>query len=286
MWLVPICASPFLSHGLPSSTSDCKTLPRCPSCCFSSFSSVRHSVSHHTTCSILRSTVRRQVWSTSFPFPWVAIFVTYSRLYNAAHVDCDIAKFKKTHVLEHQTLTFWPVFEVICSSICHLFEHLSDWATLTGMNLCRVELPWPVRFVSGSAILTGTNLCGVEPPWPAGKSVGLGYLNRHECLSVEQPWPARIAVGVELFWPVRIYVRLSFHDRFEYLPSWPILTEHFHGFPQSLKTTAGHRSNYITIVSFKVPCTLLLITLRIDVSVNYCQRHYRNHNLEQTHSYT
>jgi len=85
--------------------------------------------------------------------------------------------------------------------------------------------------------------------------------------------------GTNLCW-----VELSY--RFESLPSWPILTEHFHGFPQSLKTTAGHISNYITIVSFEVLCALLLITLRIDVSVNHCQRHYRNHNLEQTHSYT
>ena len=49
MQLVPICATPFLSHGLHISISDCKPLPRCPSCCFSSYFSVRHSVSLHTT---------------------------------------------------------------------------------------------------------------------------------------------------------------------------------------------------------------------------------------------
>jgi hypothetical protein len=73
MRLVPLCASPFLSPGLPSSTSDCKPLPRCPSCCFSSFFSDRHSVSLHTTSDILCSTVRRQVSSTSFPSPSVAV---------------------------------------------------------------------------------------------------------------------------------------------------------------------------------------------------------------------
>jgi hypothetical protein len=172
------------------------------------------------------------------------------------------------------------VSEVICSSICR------TELILTGMNLCRVELPWPVRICVGFshfdryeslwgwATLTSRKVCRVELPWPARMSVGWATMtSKNRC----RGW-ATLA-GTNLRW-----VELSY--RFESLPSWPILTEHFHGFPQSLKTTAGHISNYITIVSFEVLCTSLLITLRIDVSVNYCQRHYRNHNLEQTHSYT
>lgn len=141
--------------------------------------------------------------------------------------------------VEHQTLTplacFW---EVTCSSIC------------------RIELSLPVRisvalsyldqyeFVSGSTILTGTNLCGFKPPWP------------QDSLS---SWAILV---------VQIYVGLRYHDRFESLPSWSILTKYFHGFSKSLKTTARHISNYITTVSFEVLSTSSVIILRIDVSVN------------------
>jgi hypothetical protein len=64
---VPTCAGPFLLHGLPITTWDCEPLPRCPSCWFS-FLFHHSSLSHHTTCSIIRSIFRWQVWSTIFSF--------------------------------------------------------------------------------------------------------------------------------------------------------------------------------------------------------------------------
>lgn len=147
MRLVPICASPFLSHGLPSSTSDCKSLPRCPLCCFS-FQRSSLCLSIHT-CSILRSTARRQVWST---LPWpVRICVGFS------HFD--------------------------------RYESLWGWATLTSRKVCRVEPPWPGRMsvgwatltsknrCRGSAIFAGTNLCWVELPRSVRISAKLTYLD-------------------------------------------------------------------------------------------------------------
>ena len=79
---MPICASPFLPHGLPISTSDCEPLSRCPSCWFSHISACG-TLPLHTTRSILRSIFRRQVWSIFVSFSVTDhVWVPYNRTGN------------------------------------------------------------------------------------------------------------------------------------------------------------------------------------------------------------
>lgn len=134
-------------------------------------------------------------------------------------MDCSIAKFKKTHVYRASDPN------ASCLLLTgDLFEHLSDWAILTGMNLCRVELPWPVRICVGFshfdryeslwswATLTSRKVCRVELPWPARMSVGSAILtSKNRCRS----WA--ILAGTNLCWvelprTVRISTKLTYLD--------------------------------------------------------------------------
>jgi hypothetical protein len=204
--------------------SHCHDVLRVACLLFSAFVNV----SLQTTCSILRSTVRRQVWSTSFPSPWVAMFVMYNRQYNAAHMDCDIVKIKKTYVYRGSDPNASGLFLRE-----DLFEHLSNWALLIGMNLCRVELPWPVRIcvgfshfdryesLWGLATLTSRKVWRVELPWPARVSVGWATLTS----KTRRSWAilaGKNLCWVELLWSVRIFAELTYLDwPLSWLPSVP-----------------------------------------------------------------
>jgi hypothetical protein len=129
--------------------------------------------------------------------------------------------------IEHQTLTplacFWE-----------LFEHLSDWAILTGTNLCRAELPWPVRIcvefshfdryesLWGWATPTSRKDYWVQLPWPAWMSVGWATLtSKTRC----RGWAILAGTNlcwVELPWSVRISAELTYLDwTFSWLSSVP-----------------------------------------------------------------
>jgi hypothetical protein len=204
-------------------------LPRCPSCYFSF---QRSSLCVFLSIQLAAFHVPSPIDKFDVPLFLLREFVTYNRLYNAAHVSCGIAKFKKTHV--------YRASDPNASGLLlrgDLFEHLSHWANLTGTNVCRLS------YLDQQESLSG-----------------FSYFRRYKSM---------------LGWATTIGSNLCQVDL-----SW------LNTFMAFLKTTAGHISNCITIVSFEVLSTSLLIILRIDVSVNYRQHHYRNHNLEQTHSYT
>jgi hypothetical protein len=170
------------------------------------------------------------------------MFLAYNRLYNAVYRASDLnasGLFLRGDLL----------------------EHLSDWALLTGMNLCRVELPWPVRICVGFshfdkyeslwgwATLTSRKVCRVEQPWPARMSVSWATLNsKNRCRGcailagtnlrwVELPWSVLISTELTyLDWTFswlssvlqdnfRIYIEL-YHDSFFRSP-FCFVTNHF-----------------------------------------------------------
>lgn len=125
------------------------------------------------------------------------MFVTYNWQYNAAHVDCDIAKFKTTHLYRVSDpnasgLFLRPVRAFVGLSYLDWYESLSSWATLTSTNLCRVQPFWQVRIsvglshpdqqesLSGSATLTGTNVCRLSYLDQQDSLSGLSYFGRYK----------------------------------------------------------------------------------------------------------
>jgi hypothetical protein len=183
------------------------------------------------------------------------MFVTYNRLYNAANVDCDIAKFKTTHVYRASDPNAsglclrWSVRASVGLSYLDRYESLSSWATLTSTNLCRVQPFWQVRIsvglshpdqqesLSGWSTLTGTNVCRLSYLDQQESLSGLSYFGRYKSMLGWAIISVRISAELTyLDWTLswlssvpqdncRTYIEL-YHDSFLRSPLY-FVTNHF-----------------------------------------------------------